>query len=408
MISPGNSFLPFRSNYTLLGCAGGFKKMVLISASSRQPPRVSWMLDCLNYEQPILLGISIDSTTAATYSSATNSYLTFCKKHQLSIELTAETLSYYTTYQTHFISPNSVNSYLLGIINQLKPYYLEVHKHWGSLLVKWTLKGAWRMWSKGVYWKKPLSVQDLESMWVCLEGSSSFDDLLFKAQLNTRFSGLFHLGELVKNDKPALWDWKKITMRHSLKWLPNAHTFSLPHHKGDLVFEGNHIICRRITGAPEPLSIMCRYIDVHDHLYPLHPQLWLQSNSLTPVCAWWISQFQWFFPDSNLVGQSMWAGGATALAEAGAVPDLIMGSGQWTSYVWKNPVLLHALILTWATHFQPLTFAWTFILSSTYVSPVLFHLHSSHFFFLYFPTYTKKKPSLLSLFTVLPWFAWFH
>ena len=41
MISPGNSFLPFRSNYTLLGCAGGFKKMVLISASSRQPPRVS-------------------------------------------------------------------------------------------------------------------------------------------------------------------------------------------------------------------------------------------------------------------------------------------------------------------------------------------------------------------------------
>ena len=74
-----------------------------------------------------------------------------------------------------------------------------------------------------------------------------------------------------------------------------------------------------------------------------------------------------------------------------------MGSGQWTSavwtsYVWKNPVLLHALILTWTTHFQPLTFAWTFILSSTYVSPVLFHLHSSHFFFLYFPTYTKKKP----------------
>ena len=57
----------------------------------------------------------------------------------------------------------------------------------------------------------------------------------------------------------------------------------------------------------------------------------------------------------------MWAGRATALAEAGVVPDLIMGSGWWTSvwtsYMWKNPVLLHALILTWTTHFQPLTFA---------------------------------------------------
>ena len=50
------------------------------------------------------------------------------------------------------------------------------------------------------------------------------------------------------------------------------------------------------------------------------------------------------------------------LAEAGAAPDLIMGSGQWTSIAWtsyvqKNPVLLHALLLACTTHFQPLTFA---------------------------------------------------
>ena len=361
--------------------------------SSRQPSRAAWILDHLNYEQSILLGLSIDSTTAATYSSATNSYLTFCKKHQLSIELTAETLSYYTTYQTHFISPNSVNSYLLGIINQLKPYYLEVHKHWGSLLVKWTLKGAWRMWSKGVYWKKPLSVQDLESMWVCLEGSSSFDDLLFKAQLNTRFSGLFHLGELVKNDKPALWDWKKITMRHSLKWLPNAHTFSLPHHKGDLVFEGNHIICRRITGAPEPLSIMCRYIDVHDHLYPLHPQLWLQSNSLTPVCAWWISQFWQFFPDSNLAGQSMWAGRAT---EAGAVKEQSMilswvldGGLQQHGLATCERIpyyFIHCFSPGWLIFNLPCLPEHLFSLPHTFhLSCIIFVCHISSF---HFPTYT--------------------
>ena len=102
--------------------------MILISASLRQPPRVAWTLDCLNYEQSILLGLSIDSTTTAMYTFTTNSYPTFCKKHHLSIELTAKTLSYYITYQTHFISPDSVDSYLSGIINQLELYYPDIHK----------------------------------------------------------------------------------------------------------------------------------------------------------------------------------------------------------------------------------------------------------------------------------------
>ena len=147
------------------------------------------------------------------------------------------------------------------------------------------------MCSKGVRCKKPLSVCDLETMQEQLAGSTSFNDLLFEAQLNTGFAGLLWLGKLVKNDRPALQDWKKITMRHSLEWLPNAYTFLLPHHKGDLVFKGNHVICRRITGAPDPVCIMCKYIDAQDHLHPLHPQLWLQSDGSPPVHAWWISQF---------------------------------------------------------------------------------------------------------------------
>ena len=71
-----------------------------------------------------------------------NSYFTFCKKHHLSTEPTTETLSYYITYQTHFISPDSIDSYLSGIVNQLKLYYPDVCKQRGSLLVKHTLKGA--------------------------------------------------------------------------------------------------------------------------------------------------------------------------------------------------------------------------------------------------------------------------
>ena len=159
----------------------------------------------------------------------------------------------------------------------------------------------------------------------------------------------------------------------------------------------SHYLATRVTmGAPDPLWIMHKYINAHDHLHPLHPQLWLQSDGLTPISTWWIYQFWQFFPDSNLAGQSMWA--------SGAVPDLIMGSGwwtsaAWTSYMWKNPILLHTLLLTWMTHFQPLMFAWTFILSSTYISPVLYHLCLSHFFFLlsylYIEIFLKNPPSSL-------------
>ena len=131
------------------------------------------------------------------------------------------------------------------------------------------------MHSKGVHHKKPLLVHNLETMQVWLAGSTSFDNLLFEVQLNTRFVGLLWLGELVKNHKSALQDWKKIIIRHSLEWLLNAYTFLLPHHKGDLLFKGNCVICRRITGAPDPVCIMHKYINTWDCLHSLHPQLWL-------------------------------------------------------------------------------------------------------------------------------------
>ena len=51
----------------------------------------------------------------------------------------------------------------------------------------------------------------------------------------------------------------------------------------------------------------------------------------------------------HIAGQSLHAGGANALAEAGAVPELIKGAGWWSStafkcYIHKNPVVLHTLV----------------------------------------------------------------
>ena len=116
--------------------------MIHITPTSWQPVRAAWILDWLNHKWSILLGLLIKSSTAITYSSATNSYLTFCNIHHLPIDLTPDTLSLYITFQLHLISATSIDSYLSRICNQLEPFFPDVQKHQASMLVKCTLKGA--------------------------------------------------------------------------------------------------------------------------------------------------------------------------------------------------------------------------------------------------------------------------
>ena len=99
-----------------------------ITHTSRQPHREPWTLECLNYECSILLGMSIDTSTAGTYSSALNSYLTFFKLHGLPVNPTPQTLSYYVTFQSFFINLKSVDSYLSGVTNLLEPFFPDVRK----------------------------------------------------------------------------------------------------------------------------------------------------------------------------------------------------------------------------------------------------------------------------------------
>ena len=143
MILPVHLFLGYGLKLeTPSGCIGGSPKMISISSSSWQPFKEPWTFDHLNCETSILFGLSIDSSTAATYTSAMNAYLTFCKSHHLSIKPTPDTLGYYITYQTSFINPASINSYLSGISNQLESYYLDIHKNWALTLVQHMMKGA--------------------------------------------------------------------------------------------------------------------------------------------------------------------------------------------------------------------------------------------------------------------------
>ena len=304
--------------------------MIQISATSRQPHREPWTLDRLNYERSILLGMSIDTSTATTYSSALNSYLTFCKMHGLPVDPTPQTLSYYITFQSFFINPKSVDSYLSGICNQLEAFFPDIHKNRTSSLVARTLAGAKRYRGTPTVCKSPLTVANLVCVAHNLAPSTDHDDLLFNALLNTGFTGLLRLGELTWPNKIALRDYRKVTMRSSLERLAHEYSFWLPTHKSDITFEGNRIVIRKISNAPDPHPIVERYIESRDRLFPFHPQLWLKADGTIPLRSWFINCLHQYF-GTNVAGQSMRAGGATAMAEAGAVPELIKGASRWSS-----------------------------------------------------------------------------
>ena len=101
------SFCPFH-NYNPSIDAGGAQKMIRISSTSRQPVRQPWTLERLNHERSILLGMAIDNSTSNTYSSALNSYLTFCKTHTIPVDPTPETLSSLCSLSIIFHQPKNL------------------------------------------------------------------------------------------------------------------------------------------------------------------------------------------------------------------------------------------------------------------------------------------------------------
>ena len=135
--------------------------MISISHGSRQPQREPWSLDRLTHEWSIALRLSIDNSSHLTYTSTLNSYLTFCKIHDFLIEPTQQMLSFFVVYMSTHIKPDSVNSYLSGICNQLEVYFPDIQKNRNSILVSHTLAGCHRRFGTTIRCKQPLSTDDL-------------------------------------------------------------------------------------------------------------------------------------------------------------------------------------------------------------------------------------------------------
>jgi hypothetical protein len=328
--------------------------MMQVSRTSRQPVRQPWTLERLIHERAIALGLSIDSSTASTYTSALNSYLTFCKLHEFPIEPTTETLSFFVVYMCHHISPDSVDSYLSGVCNQLEDHFPNVRKNRNSRLVAKTLAGCKRLRGKATKRKQPLTIRHLTIVvnWLkdrIARGNATHNDFLFVSQLLTGFYALLRLGELTYPDKKALRNPRKVSQRVSVAWRETGYGYFLPAHKADAFFEGNTLMIEKLDGPADPHKPFCDYIASRNKLFPYHPQLWLRADGTVPTRSWFIRRLRKVLPDAGIAGQSMRAGGATRLAESGALPHIIQAAGRWASntfqiYIRKNPILLQGMI----------------------------------------------------------------
>ena len=118
-------------------------------------------MEHLLHERALALSKAIDLSTHKTFGSHLNSYLNFMLLHHLPVEPTDHTLSLYTVYTTHYIKPDSVDSYLSGIAHQLEPYFPDVRKAQASMLVQRTLQGCKRMKGSAICRKHALSLGDL-------------------------------------------------------------------------------------------------------------------------------------------------------------------------------------------------------------------------------------------------------
>ena len=136
--------------------------MIDSGVRSKQRHRLAWTREWLLREQAIALGQAIDTSTWKIYGSALNSYLTFVRIHNLPVEPTADSLSFFTVFMCHHIKPDSVDTYLLGICQQLEPYYPSIRETHKSIICKRTLAGCKRARGTPTNRKRALTLHDLQ------------------------------------------------------------------------------------------------------------------------------------------------------------------------------------------------------------------------------------------------------
>ncbi|KAF9234025.1 hypothetical protein BU15DRAFT_53144 [Melanogaster broomeanus] len=186
--------------------------------------------------------MALEPGSRASYSSALNSYITFCRTHGLPIEPSVDSFSFYIVFTCAFIQPDSVDTYLSGICSCLEgdfPHVRSIRKH---PTVAKTLAGCKKRGRREVVRKLPLNVEDIARACTQTAHDSSHDALLFAALLSTGFHALLRLGELVWPDTVSLQSYRKVILRRSFTLLPGSYSILLPTHKSSRVGTGHSLL----------------------------------------------------------------------------------------------------------------------------------------------------------------------
>ena len=189
----------------------------------------------------------------------------------------------------HILTQNLLTAmYLFGICNQPELHFPDVWNACKSPMVSQALKGVKHCFGQATTHKLPLTINNLNTVYYTLGTDPPHDDVLFATQLFTGFKNLLCLGELCWPDKVALWDYCKVTMWHTVEVFDDYIGLFLPAHKGDALFEGNHlIIC---PSSEKAFELVIWYLTSWDQNFWACPELWLHIDGTSPlVPGLWLS-----------------------------------------------------------------------------------------------------------------------
>ena len=96
------------------------------------------------------------------------------------------------------------------------------------------------------------------------------------------------------------------------------------------------------------------FLDSCNYIHSITSPLWITKSGHVLTQSFLINCLHLFF-NNTISGQSMRAGGATALAEHGVPPHIIQACGRWASnafliYIMKNPTLLQGFLFAHLHH----------------------------------------------------------
>ena len=146
---------------------------------------------------------SLAPSTCLAYTSALQSYHSFCHLHNFPLDPTVNILGFFLTFCSLNLRPQTLSSYLSGICSQLEIFYPQICELCRLLIVCRTLAGIHCVHGTATKRKRPLLPTNLDLLLNAYSSSPHHDNLLFLTQVLVGFNQLLRLAELCAPNDPG-------------------------------------------------------------------------------------------------------------------------------------------------------------------------------------------------------------